>query len=263
MPMSASLNMQKVSAFVCGAQKGGTTSLHAHFRDHPDLADPKVKELHFFDNESINWSAPDYGKLHAFFAGAREGGIRYDITPIYMFWPGALERIAAYNPDARLIFLFRDPFERAFSHWAMEWARKAEQLPFADAIRSGRARLAGLPNYARAWRVYSYLERGLYGRQVEHALTIFPQHQLLFLRSEDLRSDHGRVLEKISQFLDLPGFPPSEARNEHVRAEIDYPASPTEDDKHHVAAFVARDLERFARLTGLDISQWPCTLHNF
>lgn len=246
-----------VSVFVCGVQKGGTTSLHAHFKEHPQLADPDRKELHFFDNEAIDWRAPDYAMLHRHFKDGRDG-IRYDITPITMFWPPAFKRLAAYNPAAKLIFLLRDPFERAWSHWCMEWARHAETLPFANAIRDGRERLANVGETAKAWRVYSYLERGLYAAQIARALDHFPRDQMLFLRSADLRDDHMHLLAKIAAFLDIRDFPATGVKREHGRAAMDWPAEPTMQDRLLIADFVRQDLVQLGALTGLDVGDWPC-----
>src|SRR5579872_6807617 len=112
-----------VSIFICGVQKGGTTSLYAHLCEHPSLQAPSKKEIHFFDDESENWLRPDYGRLESFFGAEEEDRLRFDVTPIYCFWPPSIERIRTYNPAARLILLFRDPFGRAWSQWRMEYAR--------------------------------------------------------------------------------------------------------------------------------------------
>ena len=246
-----------ISVFVCGAQKGGTTSLFNYFCEHPDLQAPDRKELHFFDNEGVDWANPDYERLHGHFAERAGSRLRFDITPIYSFWPDALERIAAYNPLAKLIFLFRDPYERAVSHWAMEFGRGSENLDFSHAIREGRARLDGLPRSADPWRVFSYLERGRYGEQVERALRFFPKDNLLFLRSEDLRDDHSATLEKISHFLGIGPFPEVAPKREHGRYPTDGAVGPGPDDLAYVAKFVAADLQHFKDLSQLDITNWP------
>ena len=246
-----------VSVFVCGVQKGGTTSLHAHFTDHPQLADPSRKETHFFDNEGIDWEAPDYELLHSFFEADAKDRIRYDITPITMFWPPALGRITRYNPAAKLIFLLRDPFERAWSHWCMEWARNAETLSFADAIRQGRLRLENLPPTAPEWRVYSYLERGLYTKQIRRALDLFPREQLLFLRSDDLRDHHRETLNSIAVFLGISPFPDTGPKRERTQPSRAWPTEPTVADRQLVADFVRGDLLQLRALTGINTSQWP------
>jgi Sulfotransferase domain len=245
----------RVSVFCCGVQKGGTTSLHAYLREHPDLQAPRIKETHFFDNEDYDWNAPNYMDLDAFYP-VGGSGTRFDVTPIYTFWPPSLSRIQAYNPNSRLIFLFRDPFERAWSHWCMEFARDAETLPFAAAIRKGRRRLDGLPLLAPERRIYSYVERGQYADQVRRAQQHFPSESLLFLRSEDLLHHRFATLERIASFLDISPFADAGEKHENTRARVVYPSTPTEEDRALFAEELRDDLIEFSSLTGFDISGW-------
>jgi hypothetical protein len=130
----------RVSFIVIGVQKAGTTALHDYLADDPAIGLSDVKEVHYFDDETVDWAAPDYGAYHAHFADdGRE--IRGEATPIYVYWPNALDRIRAYNPAMRLILMLRDPVERAWSHWRMETARGVEQHSFAWCVRRGRQRL--------------------------------------------------------------------------------------------------------------------------
>jgi hypothetical protein len=247
---------QVVSAFVCGVQKSGTTSLFEYLGAHPDLAAPDRKELHFFDNEAIDWRQPDYGLLEAAFrtAGAR---LRFEATPVYMFWPPAMARIRAYNSKARLIFLFRDPCERAWSHWCMNYALGQEDMMFAEAIREGRARLPPDAPLTRAWRRFSYVERGFYGSQVRRALAHFPADQLLFLRSQDLARDPETTLARIAAFLGLSSFPPMAAKREFERPQRIWPCHPSEADNALISSLLEREMGAFESLTDLDVSDWP------
>jgi len=247
----------RVSIFVCGVQKGGTTSLHAHFCEHPDLLAPRRKEIHFFDAEHFDWTTPDYALLHGIFppdSGARQ---RFDITPIYGFWPPSIARIRDYNPYAKLIYLFRDPFQRAWSQWCMRFARREESLPFAVAIRDGRRRMDGLPPLALERRGHSYVERGFYGAQVRRALVHFPRENILFLRSQDFWHDHRTTLGRIADFLSIAPFPDTGPKRDYVRPDAAWPSPPTEADRLLFADFLHDDLSDFAALTGLDISEWP------
>src|SRR5580698_9894961 len=148
---------QLVQAIIAGVQKGGTTSLFRYLQNHPQLQPPQQKELHFFDEESIDWSKPDYQLLHNAFGPADEKRKAFEATPIYLFWPPALSRIKSYNPGIKLIFLFRDPIERAWSNWKMEIVRGRETLPFTVAIREGRKRLQTSHVLDRPWRLFSYV----------------------------------------------------------------------------------------------------------
>ncbi|HMP62650.1 MAG TPA: hypothetical protein PKA17_06135, partial [Phenylobacterium sp.] len=93
----------KVDFMVIGAQKAGTTALFDYLGDVPGIGLSDVKEAHFFDDESQDWNAPDYGAYHARFDLADRERVWGEATPIYLYWPNCLARIAAYNPAVRLI----------------------------------------------------------------------------------------------------------------------------------------------------------------
>jgi hypothetical protein len=237
---------RRIDFIVVGVQKAGTTALFDHMADDPALGLSDVKETHFFDDEGQDWARPDYDAYHARFDWGRPA-IRGEATPIYIYWPNALERIAAYNPAIRLVLLLRDPVERAWSHWRMERARGVETQPFAWCIREGRQRLfASVP-----WghhREYSYVERGFYGDQVERLFGLFPRNQVLVLQADDLRRDPQTVLDRLSGFLGAPPPPSTSPRAVHVGLEMDGLAPA---DIAHLRNVYARDQARLAALTGV------------
>ena len=247
---------KRVEIVIGGVQKAGTTSLFRYLQAHPDLLPPlRAKELHFFDDEALDWSEPNYELFHAAFGDAGANRKAYEATPIYLFWPPSLQRIRAYNPGMKLIFLFRDPIERAWSNWKMEINRQRETLPFHVAIRGGRKRLQDCGPLDRPWRLFSYVERGLYLDQVNNALRLFPRDQLLFLRSNDLKNDHGNTLRTVAQFLGIDEFPALAARFDHRTPPVDYRL--TAIDIEFLRAIFYQDVLVFSRLTGLGVSDWP------
>jgi hypothetical protein len=243
----------RVGFLVAGVQKGGTTALYDYLVEHPDLLMADVKETHFFDDESRDWGRPDYGAYHAMFSPPSDGRLRLwgEATPIYAYWPGSLERIAAYNPDIRLILVFRDPVDRAWSHWKMEYARGAETQPFAWCIREGRARVATDPSAPGFHRVYSYVERGFYGAQVQRLLGLFRREQLLFLRSEDLKTQPGRILGKVCDFLNAPALPCLQIKESHVAKAMDYGQIISQEDRDYLARQFAEDQRNLFSLAGI------------
>lgn len=240
----------RVSFLIAGVQKGGTTALYEYLAEMGDVALSRQKEPHFFDDDTLDWDRPDYARYHAMF-GAPEGRPCGEATPIYSYWPRALERIAAYNPAMRLILVLRDPVERAWSHWRMEYARGAERQPFAWCIREGRMRLFEAEPPTHPWgahREFSYVERGFYGEQLERALALFPREQILVLEAEALQAEPAAVLAKVRAFLGLPKRAAPAPRRAHVGTEMDYGSELTAEDTAFLRRLYETDQTRLARL---------------
>ena len=129
---------------VIGAQRAGTTWLHRVLRQHPALL-PPVKELHYFDRLDIKrtilspkerrrvglkrllsldpwlikyWFRHRDDKWYAsLFRGAQARGlIAGEITPAYATLnEKVLRRIQRMNEGIKLVFVMRDPVDRAWS----------------------------------------------------------------------------------------------------------------------------------------------------
>jgi hypothetical protein len=240
----------RVAFVIAGVQKAGTTALFDYLSEAPELSLSHVKETHFFDDDDQDWDAPAYAPYHALF-DAPDGRLRGEATPIYLYWPGALERMRAYNPAMRLIVLLRDPVARAWSHWRMEYARGFERQPFAWCVREGRRRLFE----AEPWghhRAFSYVERGFYGEQIERLFAVFPREQTLVLTAEALQAEPSATLATVRAFLGLPPAAASvEPRAVHVARDMDYGSELTEADEQFLRQVYARDQDRLAALTGI------------
>ena len=108
-----------------GAQKSGTTWLHARLREHPSIYLPDEKEQHYFD---WNFHRPlaEYARIFRP-AGDRLAG---EITPGYAILPDdRIEFIAAVMPRVRIIYLMRDPVERAWSQVVMNAVEIGDEDP--------------------------------------------------------------------------------------------------------------------------------------
>ncbi|MEZ5811111.1 MAG: sulfotransferase domain-containing protein [Rhizobiaceae bacterium] len=229
----------RLSFLIAGVQKGGTTALYQFLREHRQLFLPKRKELHFFDDETIDWSRPDYERLyHSHFAEAGPVQKCGEATPIYSYWPPSMERIRAYNPDIKIVISLRDPRDRAYSHWRMEKARNVETLSFSEAIRQGRRRVGAGSEIRGYHRDFSYVERGLYVEQLNRIFLLFPGKNVLLLDQRDLKSKHREVLDGICDFIGVERFttyPPAETVFSHRNEPI--PAISAEDRAYLTGIF--------------------------
>ena len=250
--------MIKVNTLIAGTQKGGTTSLFHYLARHPEVGVADHKELHFFDNDKLFAKGqPDYAKYHRSFSHVLPAHrIFLEATPIYMYWSPSADRIHRYNPHMRLIFVLREPVQRAYSHWGMETTRDRESLSFRDAIGAEPDRIAkGAPKVHR--RRHSYLDRGFYGRQVHRLLDYFPRTQMHFIRQDTLLSEHARVLHELCRFLGIDPFakPPEAHFMLPIERRRTLPPF-TEDMFLELAPRFHDDLQLLMALTGEDFSEW-------
>lgn len=243
---------EKVGFMIAGTQRGGTTTLHEYLRRHPEIGMPADKELHFFDDEKL-WRAqrPSYATYHAAFPVEPSHRLLGDATPIYMYWEPAIPRIRDYNPAMKLILVLRNPITRAYSHWNHERKAGREPLSFRDALLAEPARAE--QERPLQLRYTSYVERGMYARQLARIWANFPAQQTLVLRTDDLRTALASVFVRIATFLGVARFTPAHAivANAHTYAA---PMSPA--DRRYLIGVFQQEIMDLERLLGWDCSEW-------
>jgi hypothetical protein len=187
--------------FICpGAQKSATTTLHDILIQHPDIYLPENKETHFFDKDEKYDKGIDF-YLNEFYSEIKNEKIIGDITPGYMFFEDSVERI--YNTlgdNIKIIFMLRNPIERAYSHYWMSYRRTYENKTFEKAIELEKGRIK--KDYFNRSH-YSYIERGYYARQIKRFLEFFPKENMKFVIFEYFINDTENSIEDVLSFLDL------------------------------------------------------------
>jgi hypothetical protein len=243
----------RVHFLIAGVQKGGTTSLYQYLLQHPQVVMPDVKEVHFFDNDSnFEGCAIDYTRYHQYFP-LRTGPrwIFGEATPIYTYWAPALSRIQAYNENMKLIVLLRNPAQRAWSHWRMERNRGKETLSFSEAIRAEPGRLCA--ETPRQHRIYSYLDRGLYGTQIRKIWSYFHKNQVLFLKSESFFERPDESVQRAFQFLGLDQTC-IDTSVVHNQGPLSKPMP--QEDAQYLREFFRNDIHAVAELLDWNCSDW-------
>ncbi len=246
--------MIKVDFLIGGTQKGGATALDACLRQHPAVRMAFQKETHFFDTESnfpTSGLRPDYNAYHQHFPRTDREVVFGEATPIYMYWYSSPRRIWEYNPAMKWILLLRNPVERAYSHWNMERSQGNEALAFSDAIRrEGERCREALPFQHR---IRSFVDRGFYSEQIRRIRRLFPQEQLLCLKSEELRNAPADVLVQVSRFLSIPPFQvvcPSSSHNGS------YVSTMPREDRDYLLEIFDTDIRSLEAMLGWDCRDW-------
>jgi hypothetical protein len=193
---------------VIGAQKAGTTTLYEWLRQHPEVFLPDLKETNFFLAEGpwhlgIEWYRELYAEGER--RGARHAG---DVSPGYTMFPvftGAPERMAGVLPEAKLVYIIRDPIARMRSSYQQSLSDGTEDQPMAEALLL----------HTR------YLYLSLYALQLEQYLEWYDRSQVLVLRAEDLQKEPAATLATFLSFIGLdPAWRPANL-NERFNVSAD------------------------------------------
>jgi hypothetical protein len=208
---------------IIGAQKAGTTSLHAYLAAHPEVSPSTVKEVHYFDlsyHRGRRWYRAHFRRLRA---GQKLAG---EASPYYLYHPLVPRRVAVDLPEAKLIAVLRDPVERAFSHHNHECALGYEELSFEDALECEPSRLAGererlIENpfvTSFAHQHHSYLDRGRYAEQLQAWFEMVDPARVLVLGAEELFESPAATLARAQEFLELEPHRPADLSRRNGRS---------------------------------------------
>lgn len=172
---------------VIGAEKCGTTSLHYYLDRHPEIAMSAEKELRFFVDSGawhrgLDWYSSQFDP---------SAPIRGESSPRYTAYPWSPEapgRMAALIPDARLVYLVRDPIDRIVSSYRFaRWLMGNETRELAESLADFEASLT--------------VQRSRYAFQLERYLEHFPREQVLVLDLTDPTRSRAEVLQRVFRFL--------------------------------------------------------------
>jgi len=170
---------------IIGGLKCGTTSIHHYLGCHPDINMSKPKELNFFAAEQ-NWDLGfDWykGRFDNRFKVNGESSPHYTNRPRFN---GVAPRIHEYTPDARLIYMVRDPIKRILSHWVHATGAGYETREFVETLSQ--------PDTA-------YIHRSMYWMQLQPYLELFDKDQIEIITQEELGSDRDGTMKKAFRHL--------------------------------------------------------------
>lgn len=210
--------------FIVGAAKAGTTSLHHHLAEHPQIFMSTLKEPHFFSSFSVDpWQMRlhhvirDEARYLSLFTEAGDAPIIGESSASYLWDVEAARRIGAVAPHARIVAVLRDPVERAFSHYLNDVREGITSLLFADAIRN---ELDG--SHCR-WPSL-YVDFGRYAEQLARYRDVFGAGVLVVF-FDDLISN---PVQEVGRILSFVGVQPTHLKW-NAYAHLNFYARPRND----------------------------------
>jgi hypothetical protein len=169
---------------IVGGLKCGTTSIHHYLGLHPEIQMSKPKELNFFARE-LNW---DLGLDWYASRFDSRFEVRGESSPHYTNLPrfeGVAERIGEHCPDARLIYMVRDPIKRILSHWVHATGAGYETREMVPTLSEPDS---------------SYIHRSMYWMQLQPYLERFDRSQIEIVAQEELQAEREETMRKAFGF---------------------------------------------------------------
>ena len=199
---------------IIGTARSGSTSLYYNICQHPCVLSAAYDELGYFDSNfhlGLNWYRSLFPTLFSKWLVKRKKqfAITGEDTPFYIWSPLVANRILKILPNVKLIILFRNPVDRAYSNYHLGVREGSENLSFEDAIQF---ELDSLKNFEieseddiKKYTISrSYIVKGFYADQLKIWLKLFKPEQLFITSTEDFQSNTENILNKIYDFLEIP-----------------------------------------------------------
>tara|TARA_B100000242_G_scaffold293872_1_gene273457 strand:+ start:1832 stop:2785 length:954 start_codon:yes stop_codon:yes gene_type:complete len=221
--------LKKPNLFVVGAAKCGTTALYKFLSLHPEVYMSPIKEPHFFskDIRYSNFSSKyrrrnyfnskryfskeklDYMQIAfiedekdylSLFKGSTNEKYLGEISNGYLISKNAHQEIYNFNRDAKIIMILRNPLERAFSHW-----RQENRSGFSKSNSFYNDIIDDFSLNDEQWggKSNTYVQLGLYSKQINKYLNLFPKSNIKVLFYDDLVSKPQELRKDLFKFLNI------------------------------------------------------------
>lgn len=239
---------------VIGGMKCGTSAMSRYLGLHPDVTMASTKEVNFFFGEDpgaagsigrpgSEWQRGHWHRGAAWYASHFDAQtpVRGEASPGYTSpdHPRVAARMRAVLPEARLVYLVREPAARALSHFAHHAREGSERRPVEEAVLDPGSQ---------------YVARGRYLERLAPFLEEFPAEQILVVVSERLLEDRRTQLARVFRHVgaDPSWWDDRLAHRVHVGSAPDAPGwLPAA-----VAERVADDTARLRGFLGDPLPEW-------
>lgn len=196
---------RKIDLMIIGAQKAGTTSLKNYLSEHPDImSHPQIEFSFFNDNREYDKGFEEI--FNQYFS------VKDQKTTTKMVAKNvgvcsnefAIQRLYEHNPACQIVFIIRNPVERAYSSYSMEVSNgwlKSEFNQIKDIIKK--------KEYDDP-RFKIFIELGIYAPQIKTIEKYFPKDQIHILLFEDLKTKSAKICRSLFELLEVnPDFVPN------------------------------------------------------
>jgi hypothetical protein len=200
---------------IAGSPKTGTTSIFRYLSEHPEICPSTIKEIHFFLHykEQIDDHAiKDYKSYFRHCDPLRH--VRLEASPRYLIGGKPVARlIERYLPEARLIFILREPVSRYFSRY-LSLRSKTDRIPthldldrMVDLSIDNPNAIPNPKNPECSEEMVKFLWEGCYSVFLKEYIKLFPKERICIVFFDELSNKPINLIRRICEFAELaPSF---------------------------------------------------------
>jgi hypothetical protein len=202
--------------FIVGHAKSGTTALYEMLQAHPQIYMPAIKETQFLSRALHYRQQPEDGAptvrpqtLDAYlslFAAAAPEQRAGEASTDYLRTLATARRIAALQPRARIVAIFREPVAFLSSlHLQLLQVGIETESDFETAMSLEQERREGrhVPRRSGWPPALMYSQHVRYVEQLRSYHECFAREQVLVLIYDDFRRENEHAVRQVLRFLDV------------------------------------------------------------
>ena len=242
---------------IAGAPRSGTTWLYHLLDRHPEIsmAKPVRPEPKFFLVDDLYHRGIAY-YAQTWFAAAGQARAVGEKSTNYLESPTAAQRIQQHLPAVKLIFMLREPVDRAFSNYCWSCMNGLESENFATALASEAQRQQALAPHLRYARPHAYFSRGCYAELLYPYFALFAREQILCVRYEDIFAHPLQLVTRLHEFIGVTPRPADAADLGVINASQKEALTLLPSLRRTLQDLYAEPNRQLAHLLGPDFQLW-------
>jgi len=190
--------ISRPNLFLVGSPKCGTSFLWKKLKEHKEIFCPNFpqKELNFFSSENLNKES--YYNSYAIksisnyldkFKGSKNQKYLFDGSVSYFIYNDVPKKIYDFNPNAKIIIMYRDPIKRAISHYNMDRRMGLAKKKLSYYLTE--------PKEEKFYR--QYVDNSMFLKNYLNFKKFFNDDQILILNFDE----PNNISSKLSKFLKI------------------------------------------------------------
>lgn len=240
--------------FIVGGQRCGTSYLYKVLDDHPQIcmSRPMRPEPKYFLNKELDGIDLD-NYYDTYFSECSESCRLYgEKSTSYYESEEAARLISSVLPDSKVIFLIRNPVDRALSNYFFSVQNGFESRSLAEVFLEDHSK--PIIDRQVSTDPFDYLGRGDYEKFISKYMRFFPRRQVKVLFFDELVGDINKF-QRLYEYLEVDFRSAHDGLKTIVnpsKKDVDVSAEITE----YLRGYYKEPVARLASLLNKDLSAW-------